>query len=427
MKNFPSILLALAVSIPATWFATRELSSPTTKAASTANASPSERKVLYFQSPMHPWIKSDKPGRCTICGMNLTPVYEGEPGHQSDTSIVTLEPSSTVALHVTSVPVGVHPLLKSLRFSGMVDDNASRHRYLSAYVGGRLEKLHVIYEGQEVVEGQPLAEFYSPALLAAEAEYRSLSGDLRKNAVGRLRRMGLTPAQIAALPDKPEDVHTSSLVAPQTGTVVTRSAYEGQYVQEGERLFEIADFSTMWFIFNAFESDLPWLRVGQTVEVTTPSLPGHVFTGPITFIDPNLDESTRTAKVRVELPNPLVEGRRTFLHRLSGEGRVSVEAPAVLAVPRSAVLQTGREAVVFVDLGGGGYERRTVTLGRRGDELVEVVSGLEIKEQVVTNGNLLLDSQAELNRAYQTAPETPAAPKPAGPAPAAAAVHNHGS
>lgn len=183
---------------------------------------------------------------------------------------------------------------------------------------------------------------------------------------------------------------------------MAQNVYEGQYVKEGDNLFEIADFSTMWFQFLAYEQDMPWIQIGQSVTVTTPSLPGETFEGKITFIDPNFDETTRSTKVRVELANPLVNGRRVLLHRLYADGALKVEAPDVLTVPRSAVIETGPEAVVYVDRTEGAYERTVVRLGRRGDKLMEVLSGIEAGDKVVTNGNLLIDGQAEMNRSFMS-------------------------
>jgi len=213
-------------------------------------------------------------------------------------------------------------------------------------------------------------------------------------------QMGLTSAQIEALPEKPGDNLTSQILSPIGGTVVAQNVYEGQYVQEGERLFEIADFSTMWFQFRAYEQDLPWIKPGLKVDITTPSHPGKTFTGNITFIDPNFDEATRSTKVRVELENPLVEGRRLLLHRLYADGLVRLDLPDALTIPRAAVIETGPEAVAYVDQGGGAYSRRVLQLGRRGDALVEVTSGLSVGDKVVVNGNLLIDGQAEMNRAF---------------------------
>lgn len=404
MKTFRVILLTLIVAIPLTWFAARQLVINKGGAAPRPQSTneQGERKLLYYQSAMHPWIKSDKPGRCTICGMELTPVYEGD-ADPSGGDIVSLTQSMIQALHVETAEVQVRPLNKTLAVAGTIDDDDTRHRILSAYVPGRIEKLYVNYIGAEIKEGEPLAEFYSPALLQAEREYRALSGDLRAATAVRLRQMGLAAAQIEELPKKPGDKLTSQILAPIGGTVVSRNVYEGQYVQEGERLFEIGDFSTMWFQFLAYEQDLPWIRAGLKVDVATPSAPGKVFTGEIIFIDPNLDAATRATKVRVELKNPIVDGRRPLLHRLYADGIVHLETAQALTVPRSAVIQTGPQAVVYVEQGDGAYARKAVKLGRRGSEFVEILSGLSAGEKVVTNGNLLIDGQAEMNRAFADA------------------------
>ena len=371
---------------------------------SDSTAVKSERKVLYYQSAMHPWIKSDKPGRCTICGMELTPVYEGEAGLDAGGDMISLSETSVRVLNVQTTDVKTQALTKTLTVAGTIEQDDTQRRVLSAYIGGRIDKLNVGYVGAEVKAGEPLAEIYSPMLLQAEREYRTMAtstnAELRGAVTSRLRQMGLTPEQIAALPNKPADALTSEILAPISGTVTDKKIYAGQYVQEGERLFEIADFATMWFQFRAYEQDLPWIRVGQKVDVSTPSLPGKTVTGTIKFIDPNLDEATRATKVRVELENPLVNGRRLFSHRVYADGVVHLDVFEVLAVPRSAIIQTGPEAVAFVDQGGGAYSRRVLQLGRRGDAVVEVLGGVGAGEKVVVNGNLLIDGQAEMNRSF---------------------------
>jgi Cu(I)/Ag(I) efflux system membrane fusion protein len=401
MKTFLTILITALLAATGTWFALKKTG------AAASSAATGERKVLYYQSAMHPWIKSDKPGRCTICGMELTPVYEGEKGFDETGggNVVALTQNQIQVLHVQTSEAKTRPLVRTLSVSGTIDDNQMRHRVLSAYVDGRIDKLYVNYIGAEVTEGQPLADFYSPSLLQAEREYRQLGGELKINTGLRLRQMGLTPAQIEALDQKPADALTSQILAPISGTVVAQSIYEGQYVATGQQLFEIADFSTMWFMFRAYEQDMPWIKLGQSVTVTTPSLPNKSFVGKIAFIDPNFDEATRSTKVRVELPNPLVNGRRELLHRLYADGMVELEAPSVLTVPRSAVIETGPQAVAYIDQGGGAYEQAVLKTGRRGDTHIEVLSGLKEGDAVVTNGNLLIDGQAEMNRAFMTPPE----------------------
>lgn len=404
MKTFLTILITAVLTAGGAWLIKDRI----TPAHSHADSG--ERKPLFYQSPMHPWIKSDKAGRCTICGMELVPIYPGEKALDATggKNVVALTQNQVQVMNVRTAEAKVQPLSRSLQVAGVIDDDNSRHRIISAYIEGRVEKLHVNYVGADVTAGQPLAEFYSPALLQAEREYRQLTGDLRKNTALRLRQMGLTNEQIDAVSSKPAEVLTSQILSPIGGTVVSQSVYEGQYVGTGERLFEIADFSTMWFEFLAYEQDMPWIRLGQMVTVTTPSLPGKSFEGKITFIDPNFDPTTRSTKVRVELPNPLVDGRRQLLHQLYADGTVKVDANDALSIPRTAIIRTGPQAVVYLDQGGGAYKQVTVETGRRGDALVEILSGLKPGDKVVTSGNLLIDGQAELNRSFTE--EEPAAP-----------------
>jgi len=363
-----------------------------------------------YSCSMHPQIRSNKPGKCPICGMDLAPIGTGQA--PADGSIM-LGSNVINVLHVQTQPVQRGTLVKTLRVAGTIDDDATRHRFVSAYIDGRIDKLFVNYTGAEVVEGQPLATFYSPMLLAAEQEYALLLSQKGNAALAdhdrliaiaeqRLRRLGLTTEQIKGVAARRgTNLHTQ-IVAPVSGTVVQRFAYEGQYVKEGERLFEIADFSTMWFQFDAYERDLAWFKPGEMVEITVPSVPGKLYRAPITFIDPNLNEMTRSAKVRVTLENPLSRSdagqRRELLHKTYAEGSVKVEVPSVLLVPRSAVLSPGGRPVVYVEKSAGLYNQRPVKLGRVGDEHWEVLEGLSEGEQVVTSGNMLIDAQAQLNQ-----------------------------
>lgn len=376
----------------------------------------SGRKILYYQSAMHPWIKSDQPGNCTICGMKLTPVYDGEAGFATSESVVALSTSVVNVIHVETSKVERRPLERVLRVAGQIDDNPTTHRILSAYVDGRIDRIFNKFVGAEVSAGEPLALLYSPPLLTAEREYATLMRNrtaangspfseeqarLIESARARLLRLGLLNEQIDQLAEKPITNSTTEIRAPISGTVVMQDAYEGQYVKEGARLFELADFSIMWFLFDVYERDLPWVRVGQQVEVRSPALGTNSVAGPVVFIDPNLKEDSRSARIRVELPNPILEQdgrrRRALFHKLYAEGRLSLATEPVLAVPRSAVLHPGDEPRVYIARSQGLYERRVVTLGRQGEGFIEIVSGLEVGDEVVTSGNLLIDSQAQIN------------------------------
>lgn len=360
-----------------------------------------------YQCPMHPWIKSHQAGdRCTICGMELVAASlpKGDAGAElAGPDLVRLNPAQAAVTGVQTSAVSRGHLDRTLRVSGIIEDDDTRHRVLAARVPGRIEKLHVNYIGAEVEAGSPLVTIFSPEMLTAQRQYieRIKAGAVatalseRAAARERLLELGLTEEEIGILEHTLKPTAMVSVRAPMSGTVITRSVYEGQYVQTNDPLFEIGDFSRLWFVFDAYEPDLAWLREGQAVEVAVPSRPGQLLTAPITFIDPSLNEMTRTARVRVILENP----DRLLRHRQTAQAAVRITLPEALLVPRSAVLQHGGKPIVYVDEGGLGYRAREVRLGRVGDTQTEVLSGLAEGDQVVTQAALILDSQAQLAHA----------------------------
>lgn len=384
-----------------------------------------ETAVHLYRCPMHPAVQSDHPGKCTICGMNLVEVSLNAQPSTLDSSAPTiaLSASQVTTIGVATTRVSRQPLARTLRVTGRIDDDDTRHRILAARVPGRVEKLFVLYPGQVVEASAPLATIYSTDVLTAQRVFveRLKSGEAapaaeRSAARERLLELGLTAPDITELERTLQPTALLTVRAPMSGTVVAKKVYEGQYVQTSDDLFEIGDFSKMWFVFDAYEQDMPWLRVGQTVDITTRAFPGEVITAPIDFIDPNFNETTRTTKVRVVIPNPhsgLNGESHTLQHRVLAEGHVEVDASTVLAAPRSAVLDSGTGPVAYVDLGDNRYEQRKLRLGRRGDSLVEILSGLDDGDRVVTNGALLLDAQAQLAREASTHTHSSAGLRPA--------------
>ena len=384
MKTFIALLfLSLAAVLPAA-------------------TDPAHEHATVYQCPMHPWIKSDHAGaKCTICGMELVAAIGAEA--PADANVVTLTPGQVAVTGIRTATIGRGPLVRTLRVNGVVDDDDTRHRILAARVPGRIEKLHVNYVGAEVREGEPLATVYSPEMLTAQRTYveRLRAGSSaftlseRSAAKERLLELGLTMEEVRILEGTLEPTAMVNIRAPMSGTVVTRGVYEGQYVQTNDRLFEIGDFSRMWFVFDIYEPDLAWIRPGQAVDIAVPSLPGQVLTAPIAFIDPNLNEATRTAKARVILDNP----DRKLLHKQTAQATVRLEAPETLLVPRTAVLQHSGHPVVFVAQPNRAYAAREIQLGRVGDTMAEVLAGLAEGDAVATQGALLLDGQAQLAHA----------------------------
>jgi membrane fusion protein, copper/silver efflux system len=359
------------------------------------NSADAAGKVLLYQSPMHPWVKSDKPGQCTVCGMDLVPIYEG--GKNFDHvagNIVMLPSGSPQVVGVQTNEVKRSKLVRSLRVAGSIGEDESRHGIISAPVEGRIDGLAMSCEGDKITRRQPLATIFSRTLLAAANDYKLAldhPGPTLDQTKQRLEQYGLVWEQIQTIPTRqPEDPYFG-ILATLTGTIVKSYVSEGQYVKEGEKLFEIADFNKMWFVFPAYEQDLPLIELGQVVTLRMkPPIKARV-----SFINPMLDETTRSAKVRVVIENP----ERPIKNNTFAEGIVEIETPEMLTVPRSAVLCPGAAPRVYVEKESGVYAPRSVKLGRSGDDAWEVLDGLKEGERVVVSGNMLIDGQSQLNKA----------------------------
>ncbi len=276
------------------------------------------RKILLYQSPMHPRVKSEQPGKCTVCGMDLVPIYAGDRGFDKATSDIVMLPSgSPSVLGVKTVEAKKQGLVRTLRVAGMIGEDESRHGVISAPVEGRIDGLAMSCVGDRVTKRQPLATIFSRPLLAAANGYKLAlpqGGAELEAAKKRLLQYGLVWEQINAIPTRQEDDLYFGFLAPLGGTIVKSYVSEG-FVKEGDKLFEIADFTKMWFVFVAYEQDLASIPVGQFVTLSAPSLPGHTLKARGSFISPNLDELTRSARVRVVLENPIGGSRITPMRR----------------------------------------------------------------------------------------------------------------
>ena len=389
MKRAIPFLIIAVLAGTCGWFASR-LSSRT-------HEPEASRKILFYQSPMHPWVKSDKPGQCTVCGMDLVPVYQGgESLGKMVPDIVMLPQGSPNVIGVQTAEVKMQRLARTLRVAGMIGEDESRHGVISAPVEGRIDGLAMNHEGQPISRRQPIATIFSRTLLGAANDYKlalDQGGPALEQAKRRLEQYGLVWEQIQTIPQRQPDDLYFGVLSPLTGTIVKSYVSEGQTVKEGERLFEIADFTRMWCMFTVYEQDLPLVHERQVVTVRVPSLPGENIKARVGFISPNLDEATRSARVRVVLENP----ERRLKNKTFAEGIIELDAPEVLAIPRSAVLWTGSAPRVYVEHAPGAYERRAVKLGRSGDACWEILDGLKEGERVVLSGNMLIDGQAQLD------------------------------
>lgn len=398
-------------------------------------------KVIYT-CPMHPFIIKDRPGTCPICGMQLVKKVEGTEGTPEERARlgeVALSPTQQVMANVATVKVNREALIREIQAVGIVQYDQSRQAKVTAWVAGRLDRLYVDAVGDTVSRNRPVAEVYSPELVAAQQEYllalksreqfRNSSiaaiaqgGEgLVASARQRLKLMGVKDAQIAGLEKGGEPNIRLAIYTPISGVVIEKLVQQGQYVNVGEPLFNVADLSRIWVDLDIFESDLALVKVGQRAEISSQSYPGRTFTGRVALVNPFLDPKTRTVKVRVELANPGL----TLKPDMFVNARIRVPLGESLTVPVSALIDTGKRQVVWVRIKPGLFAPRDVQVGQRSGDKVQILKGLFRGDAVAASGGYLIDSEAQLSggsgeeHAGHGAPAEPPAPgapqKPAAP------------
>ncbi len=385
----------------------------TTTPTAATKTDASGRKVLYWYDPMAPGSKFDRPGKSPFMDMELVPKYADEEtagGNAPSAAAVRLSPEAIRATGIATVSVTRGSVSNEIRAVGTIEIDETRQVRVSARVGGRLEKLFADFTGQRVEKGAPLYEIYSPDLVATEREYllalenrRRLAeasaddvrgaDDLVAAARERLHLWGIGPGQVAELERTGQPELRLLYRSPIAGTVLQKMAVEGQYVAEGTELYLLADLSSVWLVARVYEHELGGLRAGQPVEATVSALPGRSFRGRIAFIDPVLDRDTRSARVRIALPNP----SGSLKPGMYADARLEFPTAAALVIPRSALIDTGARRIVYVEVEPNVFRARDVVAGTRSGDSVAVLSGLKEGERVVAAANFFVDSQAQLS------------------------------
>lgn len=378
---------------------------PETAHSAPGDSDEAPEPIQYYTCGMHPWVILPHPGDCPICHMKLTPLdpakFSGE---------VSIDPVVVQNIGVRIEPVTEGPLVRTIRTVGSVDYDETRVRDVNTKLSGWIEKLHVDYVGASVSEGDPLFEVYSPALLAAEEEYllalraqapggTPLPGalDLAESARTKLSLFDITPAQIDALAATGKASRTMTLLSPHTGVVIAKHANEGMKIDPGMQVFQIADLSKVWVLVTLYESQLPFVSLGQSATMSLPYIPGQTSEGRVVYIYPYVNTKTREVQVRLEFDN--ADGLLKPGMFATIELRSTLRQHAVL-VPREAVISTGKRDIAFVSLGEGRFDPRELRLGvETGDGQVEILDGLAPGELVVTSGQFLLDSESRVREA----------------------------
>lgn len=351
---------------------------------------------------MHPQIRAQEPGKCPICGMDLIPLESNI--SEANMEAVQMTDYAIKLANIQTARVGENSAGKELRLNGKIAVDERAVYTQATHIPGRIEQLLVNFTGEEVKRGQPLAVIYSPQLVTAQEELlqayaiRASQPELFEAAKQKLRSWKIGENQIDRILEEGRARDRFTVTADVSGVVTEKLVELGDYVERGMPLYEIADLSKMWVLFDLYEKDMSWVEVGDTVKFTVASLPGETFTGTIDFIDPLIDRKTRVATARISVTNP--EG--ILKPEMFVSGVVTNEAPSVsgeLSVPKSAVLWTGERSVVYVKEGteqNPAFVAREVVLGPSLGNAYILKEGLSAGEEIVVNGAFTVDAAAQL-------------------------------
>jgi membrane fusion protein, copper/silver efflux system len=389
------------------WYAHRTETVATPASAEQSAPPEGGRKILYYRNPMGLPDTSPVPKKDPM-GMDYIAVYADE---QGDANTVKVSLDKVQRSGVRTEKVTSLPLTRTVRGIGTVEHDESLLRIVTARSDGYIEELFVNKTGQHVTKGEPLFRFYSPQIqlaqadlvVAMRAEGASAKSETSRNVAGaiqRLRNLDVPESRIEQVRASLTNPRTLDWASPAKGDVITKNVIEGQRVMAGDELFRIADHSNVWVVAEVAEADIGAIKVGMPATVTLRALPGEPHEGKVSFIYPEMMKmETRTVSVRIELPNPdgkIKTGMYADVVFRVGDG----EAPAV-AVPDSAIIDSGTRQVVLVAKGEGRFEPREVKIGRRGEGHTEIVSGLEPGEEIVTSATFLIDAESNLRAALQ--------------------------
>jgi Cu(I)/Ag(I) efflux system membrane fusion protein len=362
-----------------------------------------ENEVGVWTCSMHPQIRMDKPGQCPICGMDLIPLEQEMEELAINPDEIQMSEAAMKLAEIQTARVKKGIPEREVYLLGVVKPDERNISEITARFGGRIEELNINFTGQNVRKGEKLATLYSPELISAQRElleaikYKETNPGFYKAARTKLLLWDLTEEQINGLETNGETQHYFSILSPISGTVTKREVSIGDYVKVGMPMFEVIDLSKLWVMFDAYESDLPWIGNGDKIEFSIQSLPGRNFSGKVKFIDPLINEKTRVAKVRVELNNSKQELKPEMF--ANGILRSEIPNTSDLLIPSTSILWTGKRAVVYVKVPARSnptFAYREIVLGPQAGNFFVVESGLEEGEEIAVNGVFKIDAAAQL-------------------------------
>ena len=351
---------------------------------------------------MHPQVKQNEPGSCPICGMELIPLESDD--ESIDPLAISMSPTAMQLANVQTAIVGNSGSNKSVKLSGKVQADERLNYTQTSHIPGRIEELKVNFTGEFISKGQVIASIYSPELTTAQNELLQASKiqdsqpELFQAAKNKLKNWKISDAQISEILNNNTLLRNFPIRANVSGYVTAKLANLGDHLMQGQAIYEVADLSRVWVLFDIYETDLSWIQVGDEIEYSIQSLPGETFKGKISYIDPLIDPASRVAKARIEVSNP--KGKLKPEMFASGTIKAGLKAnTATLSVPKSAVLWTGKRSVVYVkntSENGISFKLREVTLGPSLGDTYVIEEGLQGGEEIAINGTFSIDAAAQL-------------------------------
>ncbi len=351
---------------------------------------------------MHPQIRRNEPGQCPICGMDLIPLEVD--GGEVDSMAVSMSPTAMKLAHVQTMIVGSGNVEKAIRLNGKVQADERLLFTQSSHIPGRIEKLSINFTGDFVSQGQVIAYVYSPDLVTAQEELlvaKKISQpqpELFKAAKQKLKNWKLTDKQIEQMIASNKTMDQFPILANVSGYVTKKMVNLGDYIKQGEPMYEIADLSKVWVLFEVYESDMAWIKKGASVSYSVESIPGKTFKGAVSYIDPIIDPKTRVAKARIEVNNTQLTLKPEMFVSGTVESKVKSKTSSI-TIPKTAVMWTGKRSVVYEMKSteqGVSFLMREVTLGPALGESYVIESGLNPGEEIAVNGTFSIDAAAQL-------------------------------
>jgi len=425
-RNLIIGIVAVSVAI-ATWLYMEQSGqqSQSNEAPAEEHQHGNEQAEEYYTCPMHPSVRSSKPGACPVCGMSLVKKTAQNDADMNDVSgleKVSLSPAQRVMANVSVAKAQRKSVSQDVHAVGVISYAEPGYRHISMRFPGRLEKLYLSYTGQTVRKGDPVADVYSPEAISAQQEYllsldsyeqarlstessdgqptqseqafAAATSQMLGQSTQKLLQWGFTENQISKL----KETHTVdplvTIYSQIGGTVVKKSVDAQHYAATGEDMFDVADLSTVWILLDVYEKDIRFVSRGQSAQIATEAYPNERFKGSVLFIDPVLNPETRTIRVRTEFSNP--QGR--LKPNMFVNATIAIPRSNALVVPSSAVLSTGRRTVVWVEVKENTFQARDVVVGSTSEGLTVVLGGIEEGETVAESGGFLIDSESALQQ-----------------------------